>query len=285
MSNPIIQRLENRERPSASERREVIRVIVGDLLATCITTGKRHVVEIARKVMRAYPKSFRDEVAGKVVGSGYDSIVRQMMSNVYNRRSKFPSIQERAADKATRHRRDTYGCINPEPPLPAGETEATQRTKMEELKLMFKNQDKDTKKVEELMAVTFASQRKDILRIQDIKKLLENWPYLFQETGMRINFRELTGSQISECFARNFDRVHEYFHSLHTEPSRQAGDLAVQTQVSSDHSCGAVLLLLVHFNEYQEKMFVRVDEATVESEVDTDVLPETPCIVVCGRSN
>ncbi|CAL8274166.1 unnamed protein product [Merluccius merluccius] len=304
MSATIKKRLERGERPSAPERREVIRVIAGELLATCHTAGKKHVMEIARKVVMTYPKSFQDEIAGEVVGSGYDSIIRQMLSNIYNvRRSDNPRVRKRAgggrgggggssreAAAMTKRRRSVaYGCINPEPLLPAGETRASQKRKTEELQLMFRNRDMDTKKMEKLMTDTFASQRQDLLSPEkDTRKLLEKWPYLFQAAGMRIHFRELTGTQISESFedamARKFRRILEYFEFLPKDPAGRAGDLVLQTQEENRWACGTVLLLLAHFNEQQDKMFVQVDDATAVSEVDTTALPWTPCIVACGES-
>ncbi|KAI4801924.1 hypothetical protein KUCAC02_019791 [Chaenocephalus aceratus] len=43
---------------------------------------------------------------------------------------------------------------------------------------------------------------------------------------------------------------------------------------------GCLMLLLRHFNEDQAKMFLKVDETCLPSEVDD--LPSTPCIVVCA---
>ncbi|KAJ3613584.1 hypothetical protein NHX12_019830, partial [Muraenolepis orangiensis] len=286
MSVHIKKKLKAGVRPSTSERRMVIRVIVSDLLATCKTTGKKHVLEIARRVIRTYPKSFRDEIGGEVVGSGYDSIVRQMLSSIYNvRRTDHFSRRRLTLTTMTKHRqRHSYGCINPEPQLPAGETQDTQNRKTDELKLMFKNRDKDMTKMEVLMMETFASQRKDMLSAQkNTKTLLEKWPYLFHVTGMRIHFRELTGILISERFEdTTARRILEFFHFLPIGPSSRLGDLVVQTtREGCDSSCGAVLLLLAHFNDQQERMFVQVDHATAASEVDTTTLPWNPCIVVC----
>lgn len=69
-----------------------------------------------------------------------------------------------------------YGCINPDPELPAGETTDKQKQKQEELMNMFKNNYNDAKKIERLMVETLPSQRRDILsglkETEDILKKL-----------------------------------------------------------------------------------------------------------------
>lgn len=58
------------KRPSAAERREIIRIVVAEILTVCQKPGKRHITEIARKMVIRYPKSFQDEIEGQVVGTG-----------------------------------------------------------------------------------------------------------------------------------------------------------------------------------------------------------------------
>ena len=65
--------LDAEKRPPATERREIIRIVVAEILTVCKKPDKRHKTEIARKMIIRYPKSFRDEIEGQVVGTGYDS--------------------------------------------------------------------------------------------------------------------------------------------------------------------------------------------------------------------
>lgn len=52
--------------------------------STPSTPGKKHLSEIARKIVSAYPQSFRDVIEDQVVGSGYDSITKQLQSRIDN---------------------------------------------------------------------------------------------------------------------------------------------------------------------------------------------------------
>lgn len=285
--------LDTEKRPSAAERREVIRIVVAEILTVCKKPGKRHITEIARKMVIRYPKSFRDEIEGQVIGTGYDSLGKQLISRIDNhRRLQAPPAQKRLSesggpDDAKKERKDAYGCINPEPELPAGETKQLQKQKQEELMKMFKNKDKDAKKIERLMVETFPSQRRDMLGMKETEEIIKEWPFLFQETGMRLHFRELTGVQIDDSFeesiATKFRRILRYFQFLQTEPSSRAGTILSQTLAGGDETCAAVLMLLAHFKEQQDKMFLNVDDTAIATDVDATKLPWTPCIVVCGR--
>lgn len=138
------------------------------------------------------------------------------------------------------------------------------------------------------MIETFLSQRRDVLSaLKETKEILDEWPYLRQETGMRIHFQELTGVQIDEtfdqCAASKFKRILRYFQFIQTEPSSREGTILCQILDGVDEPSAAVLLLLAHFKEQQDKLFVCVDDTAIATDVDTTKLPWTPCIVVCGR--
>lgn len=186
-------------------------------------------------------------------------------------------------------RKDAYGCINPDPELPTGETKQLQEQKQEELINMFKNKDKDEKKMEKLMLETFPLQRRDILSgLKETEELFKVWPFLFQEFGMRLHFRELTGIQIDDTFeestASKIRRLLQYFQFAQTDPSSRVGTVLNQTLEGGDETSAAILMLLAHFKEQQDRMFLIVDDTAIATDVDTTKLPWNPCIVVCGNS-
>ncbi|KAK3545099.1 hypothetical protein QTP86_034634 [Hemibagrus guttatus] len=105
---------------------------------------------------------------------------------------------------------------------------------------------------------------------------------------MRIHFRELAGIQIDDSFnestATKFRRILRYFQFVKTVPSSREGTILSQTLEGGDVNCAAVLMLLAHFSEQQDKLFQIVDDTAIVADVDTTKLPWTPCIVVCGNS-
>ncbi|KAG8009026.1 hypothetical protein GBF38_011616 [Nibea albiflora] len=282
------------KRPSAAQRREIIRIVAGEILNVCKKPGKKHVSEISRKMVLCYPKSFQDEIEGQIVGTGYDSLVKQFISRLDNcKRLQAATAQKRlpegcSPDNGKRACKDAYGCINCEPELLPGETKQLQKQKQEELIKMYKNKDKDAKKIERLMVETFPSQRRDLLSgLKETEEFLKEWPFLCQEAGMRLHFRELTGVQLDDSFeesrATKFRRILQYFQFGKTESSTATNTILRQALAGGEETSAAVLILVAHFKEQQEKMFINVDDTAIGTDVDTTKLPWTPCIVVCGR--
>lgn len=124
-----------------------------------------------------------------------------------------------SSENVKKRLKDAYGCINPDPGLPAGETKELQKIKQEELIQMFKNKDKDARKMKRLMLETYPSQRADILsELKEIKDIIREWPFLFHETGMRLHFSQLKGIQKDDYFKESattkFRRICRYFQFL-----------------------------------------------------------------------
>ncbi|KAF3856783.1 hypothetical protein F7725_017506, partial [Dissostichus mawsoni] len=102
------------------------------------------------------------------------------------------------------------------------------------------------------------------------------------ENGIRLHFRELTGVDITlnfdESTETKFKRILRYFQFQQSDPTNTAGAVLSKTLAGGDETCAAVLMLLAHFREKQEKMLVAVYDTAIASEVDVKNLPSTPCI-------
>ncbi|XDV47047.1 hypothetical protein PO909_016792 [Leuciscus waleckii] len=144
LPSELIRKLEEGKRPTKSDRLEMIRLIISEILTICPTPAKKHLSEIARKMAKVYPVAFTDVIEGEIVGSGYDSLTKQMLSRVDNlKRGSTPLSLKRqlistseGEDTPPRKRRlDTYGCINWQPMrLPTDETLESQKQAQEQLK-------------------------------------------------------------------------------------------------------------------------------------------------------
>lgn len=208
--------LQKRLRPKPSARREMVRILVDEISKISQKPGKRSLATIAQKVVRTYPQSFLDEIEGTRVGTGYDSLLKQLQSrfdninrksdsNSFKRKRRNSLVMEEEEEDAVRagpatkiYLHDKYGCINYMPSdYPDGESEITQEDKQCLLKQKYKEKIHD--EVENLMKATYFSQRQDIIqRKMDVLHLKIEWPYLFETSGMFVHFMELTGINISE---------------------------------------------------------------------------------------
>ncbi|KAG7477156.1 hypothetical protein MATL_G00091140 [Megalops atlanticus] len=298
MPSAFIRKLEKGKRPTKSERLEIIRLIVSEILTICSTPGKKHLSEIARKMVKAYPVAFSDVIEGEIVGSGYDSLTKQLVSRVDNLRRGNTSLSLKRQAVSTsegedtpprRRKLDTYGCINWQPMwLPPDETPESQKCAQEELKKMYKERCRDAKCIENMMRATFFTQRKDIISGITTSDLINEWPYLFETTGMKTHFKELTGMDIDDnAIANKYASVVSYFKS--SDKTGKMETIFREMEASSKNivdvnAVGFLLLLLKYFSEEEDQMFQKMDQTTLPSEVDCAELPSTPCIILCGTS-
>ncbi|KAK6466265.1 hypothetical protein HHUSO_G36549 [Huso huso] len=173
----LLYKLERQERPSPKQRREMIRLIINEVTGVCKRPSKKHLTDIARRIVAEYPKSLQDVIEGHIVGSGYDSLVKQLQSRADNvKRTQFStpkrqfqhssgSDTEEVPAKERALPQDTYGCINWDPEhLPITETLASQKQQQEEMKTMFRERNWDTQIITKKMMATYYTQRKDIIR-------------------------------------------------------------------------------------------------------------------------
>lgn len=101
---------------------------------------------------------------------------------------------------------DTYGCVQWNVKfLPLAETQESQQQKLEKLKVMFQQSDGTPDEIKSLMGSTYYTQRQHINQGKSVKWLRDEWPFLFEDLGLSVHFRELTGVDLKESFLRNLD--------------------------------------------------------------------------------
>ncbi|KAJ8354112.1 hypothetical protein SKAU_G00216790 [Synaphobranchus kaupii] len=191
---------------------------------------------------------------------------------------------------------DTYGCIKWDLKfLPLGETPESQQEKKEKLKMMAQQTNANPEEVKLLMKLTFYTQRKQVNQGKNIKYLLEEWPFWFDELGMEVHFKELTGIGLKETFTRNVDlkgkRLLNYMNTVCVNKNKKFLQALTKFKVMRGELSGCsedvkemVLLLLSYFDEKEDAMFCYVEDTCLAGEVQMDQVHLTPIIVVCGRS-
>ncbi|XP_053332786.1 uncharacterized protein LOC128506392 [Clarias gariepinus] len=215
----VMQALEKGKRPGPRLRRQMVRIVVTEMMQKCPHVGKKHATDVATKMVAKYPSSLQDVIDGDIVGTGYHSLVKQLQNRIENvRRISTPKIRKRKhqtddsdqTDEIPLEERaamqDTYGCIKWNVKfLPLEETQESQQQKMEKLKVMFQHSDFNPEEVKCLMKSTFYTHPQHVNQGKSIKCLREEWPFWFDELGMSVHFMELTGIDFKETFTRNLD--------------------------------------------------------------------------------
>lgn len=300
----LTQALERERRPSPSLRKELVRIVVREMMKVTTSLNKKNAADVAKKLVAKYPKSLQDVIEGDVIGTGYGSLMKQIHNRIENvKRPNTPKIKKRRlhdsdTDEVPPEKRaaiqDTYGCICWHVKfMPLGETAETQQQKKDELKNLFNQNEQSPGPLKMLMKSTFYSQRQDVNQGKDMKYLLVNWPYWFQDIGMNVHFKELTGVDLKETFLKNVEqkgeRLLHFMKTVAVNKSKKFSEAASKLQVTmgeqavSTQVIEMVLLLLAYFDERDDVMFHYVEDTCLAGEVVMDRVPLTPTIVVCGK--
>ncbi|GAA6096153.1 uncharacterized protein LOC110971785 [Tachysurus ichikawai] len=268
----LMQALERQKRPIPRLRREMVRIVVAAMLKVCTCPSRMNLTEVAKRMVAKYPKSLQDVIAESVIGPGYYSLVKQFQARVENaRRTSTPKIKKRIHDaeeydteEVTPEKRaavqDTYGCINWELRfMPLSETAESQQLKKEKMRSLLQTTDCNEEEVKVLMKSTYYSQRKDINKGTDMKILTDDWPFLFQESGMEVHFKDLTEIPLNSTFLNSIDG----------KGNRLLNFMRNVCATKNKHVLQAITKLQV---------------LSLAKDVELENLPVTPCIIVCGRS-
>ncbi|XP_056599279.1 uncharacterized protein LOC130417623 isoform X1 [Triplophysa dalaica] len=304
----LMQALERQKRPSPQLRREMVRIVIAAMMKVCACPSRKNLTEVAKIMVAKYPKSLQDVIEESVIGPGYYSLVKQFQTRVENaRRTSTPKIKKRVHDsdefdteEATPEKRavvqDTYGCVNWEVKfMPLSETAESLQLKKEKMKSLSQTSDWNEKEVKDLMRSTYYCQRKDINKGKDMKTLNDEWPFLFQESGMEVHFKDLTGIPLKETFLESIDRkgnrLLHFMRNICANKNKRVLQAVAKLQVLRGQRNGCsedvkdmILLLLSYFDEKEEVLLRYVEETSLAKDVELGNLPVTPCIIVCGPS-
>lgn len=112
-------------RPKPSDRREMVRIICDEIREYAILPGRKNISKIAEMVVTKYKESFCDTVGDTIVGSGYESLRKQMEERLgyLNRKENKPGFLRNKLNSAgddgseppakiTKPVCGSYGCIN-----------------------------------------------------------------------------------------------------------------------------------------------------------------------------
>ncbi|XP_039622795.1 uncharacterized protein LOC120537715 [Polypterus senegalus] len=174
--------------------------------------------------------------------------------------------------------------------MPLSETAESQKDKQEKMKMLSKETNVNNEEIGILVQSTYYSQHKEINKGASMKQLFQDWPFVFQEIGMGVHFKQLTGIDLKEMFFASLDKKRaqllKFLKTTSTERKKQVMRAAAKLEVSRGQLEGGskdvkdmVILLLAYFEERQEVMFHHVEESFLAEDV-VDKLPVTPCIIV-----
>lgn len=264
MPTELLSAIENKERPSPSDRREMIRIICASVHRICPRPGRRHLRTIAEGIAAKYQESFRDVVGDVVIGPGHESLLLQMEMRLDNlnrgkgKRSLVLSDTEPTAPAVKKaNTRDCYGCVAWQPLIPSGEELVQLRSKQSVLKEMALQPSVAWSELIPMVESTYGLQRHDVNSGLDLQTLITSWPHLFSSEGFDHHFTRLTGIPLLDTMRSSLttkgQQLERFFRSSSAaeirEVFREVDDARVQLRNDTPLVMGLVMALAKQFQE------------------------------------
>nr|XP_055063835.1 uncharacterized protein LOC129446653 [Misgurnus anguillicaudatus] len=292
------------KRPSAKDRREMVRIIINEMRLTELNPSKSQCLTVAKMIVKQHPGSFADVMRdGTVIGSGYGSLLSQLKTqvehvnrgSVFSRRRMLKRVPNSAADMP-RGPVDQYGCVRWQPDCPQGETEESLKEKQSEMKDLYCVEGPagaDRGYLSKLMETTYFLQRKAINASPppSIAELKNEWPYLFTPKELYSHFKLLTDivvlDKMEEAIEKKGKLILQFFEqkpvgSYADEVKRILG--MYNREEKCDPWPVIILLLMAHFKETSEGLFLQADVLMKATDVEKTLqLPDSPSLIVLGE--
>lgn len=132
------------ERLQADARRQFVREVVDQVREKTVSCAKKQWEDIAINIVRKYPSSFEDRIGNIKLGSGYESLLKQLVNRNENlNRTKngqnalkgngteSQSLSDLPIRKKRALIRDSYGCVNWGPSVSNDQEEEQDRQRIE----------------------------------------------------------------------------------------------------------------------------------------------------------
>ena len=183
--------LKEKRRPQPKDRRHMVRIIMEDMMASDIRPGRSKLKQVAQQLVERYPDSFLDQCGTNIVGQGFASLVVQMENRVENVRRQYGvSTSPEGRPKKKRKSSDYYGCSNWQPVAPNG-SDYEEKKKM--LQDAYKENLLSEIDIKRIMSETYSAQRITLNNQDNVIRVMEEWPYLFEATHLLDHTEKLMG--------------------------------------------------------------------------------------------
>ncbi|XP_051813223.1 uncharacterized protein LOC127536544 [Acanthochromis polyacanthus] len=302
MTASIRKALSNQARPSPGDRKYMVRAVVDQMFEHDLNPTRAICHSIAWSIVRDYPKCFADVgKKGDIVGDGSHSLLQQIKARVEYKNRKNTLARHRREKRPrtavveggrlmARGPVDQYGCVRWSPTeLPSGETmESLYEIKKQLSNIYSEKGMGGAETAEALMEKTYVIQRQYLNSVPapTVAEIQEEWPFLFSQRGLYIHFSLLTDvaflDKMQEAINNKGSTIIRFCQELSRHPSIEE-ILAKYEPETSDKAVCVLLLLMAYFKEPKTSIMLETDPCTTAADVQrTQVLPNTPCLIVQG---
>jgi hypothetical protein len=306
LSDDLVEALQNNCRPSLRQRREFVRAVAQEIRKVTPKPGRHNLRIIAAKIVAQWPGCFEDKIGDVLIGSGIESLLRQLEKGVdninrgkmagraYRKRDvekRLTLVKPAAAVKVKTTSIDLYGCIDGNPiSMPKGETAATLEEKRNVMVRIHQDTSKrDDQQILNLMSITYYSQRKMIADGKSVGEILKMFPLLFSPVGMYCHFKKLTGvsmSMLRKSVKNQSSNIFSFMKTVTVPLVKETVDRvkAAKRELRCDlpDIMGIICLLAAFFKEDVSSFLLLQDSKDAVTDFSSADLPLHPCLIVRG---
>ncbi|XP_046691613.1 uncharacterized protein si:dkey-15h8.17 isoform X1 [Silurus meridionalis] len=299
MPAAIARALANKTRPSPSDRKDMVKAVVDQMLEHDSNPSRAICHNIVRSIVRSHANCFADVAKnGDILGDGCYSLLQQIKTrveyknrnNTLVRRRRERRPQSKGANEGMiRGPVDQYGCVRWSPvEFPPGETEASLHAMKSYLLDIYSEEGiVGAERAEPLMEKTYVIQRRYLnsMPAPAIAVVMERWPYLFSLKGIFSHFTLLTDvpilMKLRKALDKNYNTILKFFQGVNYQGVKDV--LATFEPEASDKTAIVLLLLMAYFKEPKDSIVLDVDPFATATDIERTVtLPSTPCLIVQG---
>lgn len=84
MSKTLSTTLKNGARPKPSQRCDMVRILIDDVHNITLKPSRKQLARVAEKIVLQHPKSFKDVIGEDTIGTGYDSLLKNLVDRSQN---------------------------------------------------------------------------------------------------------------------------------------------------------------------------------------------------------
>ncbi len=171
---------------------------------------KKHLEIIARKIVEKYPHSFKDTVKNQTLGTGYSSLLCQLINRCENTRRPYSTSSKRKLGEEGKVKilnADSYGCerLNYLPDFTSDDDASIQENKKKELQEEYLHVTWNQHKVDLLMDETYTAQRTLIVKNVEFEVVIKEFPFLAISFYFLKHVQKLMGFDVPHRLANSID--------------------------------------------------------------------------------
>ncbi|XP_047136283.1 uncharacterized protein LOC101240101 isoform X2 [Hydra vulgaris] len=285
----FLKDLNNKKKPTVSNIRQMVGLLMSDVFLFDRKPSRQNLRIIAQKVVSRFPDSFVDEINGKVISNGVETLMFRMESRKENA-NRNVSFSSTPVILTKRMNLNVHSIENWDPNLSSQSVELINIK--EQPQQTYRILPWNTNDVKKFMSDTYSLQRQTINAVIPFAEVLIEWPFLSQIEYLQDHFSTLMNFSLMErlnsTISTKSSLIYNFF-SINCSKDLVKQVLLEATVICMENGgiaravCLAWLpLLIAYFGDKTDHLIQSVNRLASIQEIEENCPTSHPIIVVKG---